>query len=280
MNDIDRRTATLMALLAPFAAGAVSAQSGIPAPGKTAPKILPNNYDLGRGDGIHWTGDEQIAMLMYPGMTVMDLIGPQSMFAAMMGAKVLLVAKTMAPVTSDAGVTITPHATFETCPRDLTVIFAPGGTDGTIAAAKDAETIAFIADRGARAKYVTSVCSGSLILGQAGLLKGYKATSHWSCRDALAGFGAIPTDARVVHDRNRITGAGVTSGLDFGLMMVAELRDRTYAECCQLMAEYDPEPPFNAGSLKTAPPEVIAPMMELSAGFTKQAKELAASRTS
>jgi putative intracellular protease/amidase len=278
MTDIDRRTATLMALLSPLAAGAASAQTPTK-PLKPSPMAPPMNHampsDMGRGDGVKWMGDEQIAMLMYPGMTVMDLIGPQSMFAAMMGAKVMLVAKTLEPVTSDAGVMITPHATFETCPRDLTVIFAPGGTDGTIAAAKDPATLAFIRDRGARAKYVTSVCSGSLILGAAGLLKGYKATSHWSCRDALARFGAIPTDARVVRDRNRITGAGVTSGLDFGLTMVAEMRDRTYAECTQLMSEYDPQPPFNAGSLKTAPPEAVKPMMELIAGFRKQAEELA-----
>lgn len=283
MTDIDRRTAALMALLSPLAASAASAQRTAKLL-KPAPMAPPMNHamlsDMGRGDGIHWMGDEQIAMLMYPGMTVMDLIGPQSMFGAMMGAKVFLVAKTLEPVTSDAGVTITPHATFETCPRDLTVIFAPGGTDGTIAAARDAATLAFIRDRGARAKYVTSVCSGSLILGAAGLLKGYKATSHWSCRDALAGFGAIPTDARVVQDRNRITGAGVTSGLDFGLTMVAEMRDRTYAECTQLMSEYDPHPPFNAGSLKTAPPEAVKPMMELIAGFRKQAEALAGVKAS
>lgn len=129
-------------------------------------------------------------------------------------------------------------------------------------------------DRGARAKYVTSVCSGSLILGAAGLLKGYKATSHWSCREALAGFGAIPTEARVVRDRNRITGAGVTAGLDFGLSMVAELRDQTYAECTQLMSEYDPDPPFNAGSMKTAPPKVKTAMIQLVADFTKKAELL------
>lgn len=277
MIDIDRRTAALMALLSPLAAGAASAQT-TSKPLKPAPMAPPMKHtmpDMGRGDGIHWMGDETIAMLMYPGMTVMDLIGPQSMFGAMMGAKVMLVAKTLEPVTSDAGVTITPHATFDTCPRDLTVIFAPGGTDGTIAAAKDPATLAFIRDRGARAKYVTSVCSGSLILGAAGLLKGYKATSHWSCRDALTGFGAIPTDARVVRDRNRVTGAGVTSGLDFGLTMVAEMRGRTYAECTQLMSEYDPHPPFNSGSLKTAPPEAVKPMMELIAGFRKQAEALA-----
>lgn len=277
MTDIDRRTAAMMALLSPFAAGAASAQTPSAKPLKAAPMAPPMGHTMGMpNDGVHWMGDETIAMLMYPGMTVMDLIGPQSMFAGMMGAKVMLVAKTLEPVTSDAGVTITPHATFETCPRDLTVIFTPGGTDGTIAAAKDPATLTFIRDRGARAKYVTSVCSGSLILGAAGLLKGYKATSHWSCRDALAGFGAIPTDARVVRDRNRITGAGVTSGLDFGLTMVSELRDRTYAECCQLMGEYDPHPPFNAGSIHTAPPEVVKPMMELSAPFRKQAEALAA----
>jgi cyclohexyl-isocyanide hydratase len=225
---------------------------------------------------VHWQGDEQIAMLMYPGMTVMDLIGPQSMFGALMGAKIFLVAKTLDPVTSDAGVTIIPNANFETCPRDLTVLFTPGGTNGTLAAAKDPETLAFLTDRGARAKYVTSVCSGSLILGAAGLLKGYKATSHWSVRHVLAGFGAIPTDARVVKDRNRVTGAGVTAGLDLGLTMVAELRDRTYAECCQLMSEYDPDPPFHSGSMKTAPAEVKTSMVQLLAPFVKKSEELAA----
>lgn len=179
-------------------------------------------------------------------------------------------------VTSDAGLIVTPTATFETCPKDLTVLFAPGGTDGTLAAASDEQTLAFFADRGARAKYVTSVCSGSLILGAAGLLEGYKATSHWCCREALAGFGAIPTDERVVRDRNRITGAGVTAGLDFGLMMVAEMRDKVYAECAQLMGEYDPHPSFNAGSMKTAPADVKKAMIELVADFSKKAEQLAA----
>ncbi len=276
MTDLTRRAVALAALAAPFAVSGARGQNKELKPAPMAPPMNhPMPSDMGRGDGVHWTGDEQIAMLMYPGMTVMDLIGPQSMFGSLMGATVLLVAKTLEPVTSDAGVTIIPHATFETCPRDLTVIFAPGGADGTIAAAKDPATLAFIADRGARAKYVTSVCSGSLILGAAGLLDGYKATSHWSCRDALAGFGAIPTNARVVRDRNRVTGAGVTSGLDFGLTMVAELRDRTYAECTQLMSEYDPQPPFNAGSLETAPEAAKQPMIELVAGFRKQANELA-----
>ena len=268
MTDINRREALVIAISVAFAPRAFAAEQTQP------------DHKMPEVKGEHWMGDEQIAMLMYPGMTVLDLIGPQSMFGGLMGAKVYLVAKSLDPVTSDAGVTITPTATFKTCPSDLSVLFTPGGTDGTLAAARDAETIAFMADRGARAKYVTSVCSGSLILGAAGLLKGYKATSHWSVRHVLAGFGAIPTDARVVRDRNRITGAGVTAGLDFGLTMVAELRDPFYAECCQLMAEYDPDPPFNAGSMKTAPPEVKAPMLEMLADFVKKSEALAASTKS
>ena len=267
MIDTDRRNLVAMALLAPFAVGTTGARA------QESHDQHPHMYMP--DSTVHWEGNEQIAMLMYPGMTVMDLIGPHCMFGSLMGAKIHLVSKTLDPVTSDAGVTIVPTATFESCPHDLTVLFTPGGTDGTLAAAADPATLAFMADRGAQAKYVTSVCSGSLVLGAAGLLEGYKATSHWSCREALAGFGAIPSDARVVRDRNRITGAGVTAGLDFGLMMIAELRSRFYAECTQLVSEYAPQPPFNAGSLKTAPAKVKADMIELLAGFTKQAEELA-----
>lgn len=271
MIDYRRRNLMLGALLAPLLGNSALAASKAAA--------TPHNHpvpDMGpEMNKVKWVGDEQIGMLVYPGMTVMDLIGPHCMFGSMMGAKIHIVAKSLDPVTSDAGLTVVPDATFETCPKDLTVLFAPGGTDGTLAAATDPDTLAFFADRGARASYITSVCSGSLILGAAGLLKGYKATSHWSCRDALAGFGAIPTEARVVRDRNRITGAGVTAGLDFGLSMVAELRGQTYAECAQLMGEYDPDPPFNAGSMQTAPEEVKKAMIELVADFSRKAAALA-----
>lgn len=266
MIDIDRRNLVAMALLAPFAVGPVGARAQASSD-RNAAMTMPDS-------SVHWEGDEQIAMLVYPGMTIMDLIGPQSMFGSLMGATIHLVSKTLDPVTSDAGVTLLPTATFDTCPRDVTVLFSPGGMDGTLAAAADPQTLNFMADRGSRAKYVTSVCSGSLILGASGLLTGYKATSHWSCRHALAGFGAIPTDARVVHDRNRITGAGVTAGLDLGLTMVATLRSRFYAECTQLVTEYDPKPPFHAGSLATAPARVKADMVQMLAGFTKEAEAL------
>lgn len=268
MIDIERRNLTLSALIAPLLAA-------MPARAATTSSDSTHVDKTWGMDDVPWMGDEQIAMLVYPGMTVMDLVGPHCMFGALMGATIHIVSKTLEPVTSDAGLTVVPSATFDTCPREVTVLFAPGGTDGTLAAASDPQTLAFMADRGARAKYITSVCSGSLVLGAAGLLDGYKATSHWSCRDALAGFGAIPTGARVVRDRNRITGAGVTAGLDFGLAMVAELRDRTYAECTQLMSEYDPDPPFNAGSMKTAPPAVKAAMLDMASEFTKKAEALA-----
>src|SRR5205085_3492663 len=100
---------------------------------------------------------------------------------------------------------------------------------------QDDEVLSFLADRGSRARYVTSVCTGSLILGSAGLLKGYRATSHWAFRDLLPLLGAIPVAERVVEDRNRITGGGVTSGIDFGLVVSARMRDAHYAEMLQLV---------------------------------------------
>ncbi|MBN8949844.1 MAG: DJ-1/PfpI family protein [Rhizobium tropici] len=211
-------------------------------------------------------------MLCYPGMTVLDLIGPQYMFAALMGATVHLVGKTRDPMTSDTGVTVIPTTTFDDCPRQLTVLFAPGGTNGTLAAMRDEATRNFLADRGARAQYVTSVCTGALILGAAGLLKGYRATTHWAALKTLADCGATPVSERVVRDRNRITGAGVTAGLDFGLAMVAELRDPVYAQAVQLGCEYDPHPPFNAGSARTAPTEVKAIMEKMYATFPSQVR--------
>ncbi|MFZ5748746.1 MAG: DJ-1/PfpI family protein [Pseudomonadota bacterium] len=214
-----------------------------------------------------WVKPDQIAMLCYEGMTILDMIGPQYMFAALMGATVHLVGKTKTPMTSDTGVTMIPTATFDEVPDDLTVLFVPGGTTGTLAAMEDAETRAFLADRGSRAQYVTSVCTGALVLGAAGLLEGYRATTHWAALETLPDVGAIPVNERVVRDRNRITGAGVTAGLDFGLTMVAELRDPVYAQGVQLGCEYDPRPPFSAGSTATAPDDVKAIMQSMYASF-------------
>jgi cyclohexyl-isocyanide hydratase len=196
----------------------------------------------------------EIGMLLYPGLTMLDLIGPQTVFSWF--ANTHLVWKTKDLVYSDTGFGVQPTATFETCPRDLDILFVPGGF-GQQELMNDAEVLGFLADRASSSKYITSVCSGSLLLGAAGLLKGYKATSHWATREALRAFGAEPVEARVVVDRNRITGGGVTAGIDFGLVLLAKLRGDDAAKLTQLAMEYDPEPPFNAGSPETAGPAIV-----------------------
>ena len=213
-----------------------------------------------------------IGMLVYPGMFLLDLVGPLAMFESMLNREIHLVWKDRQPVGHEkpehrALVPVTPTTTFADCPRDLDVLFVPGGVPGTLTMMEDPEVLAFLADRGSRARFVTSVCTGSLVLGAAGLLKGYKATSHWLTRDVLAEFGAIPTAGRIVVDRNRVTGGGVTAGLDFGLELVAQLRNRDYAEAVQLYLEYDPQPPFDSGTPEKASPLVNQFVGEMFAGL-------------
>jgi cyclohexyl-isocyanide hydratase len=200
----------------------------------------------------------EIGMLLYPELTLLDLVGPQTVFSWF--ANTHLAWKAMDPVVSDTGIRVQPTCTFETCPSELDILFVPGGF-GQQKLMGDAEVLAFLADRAAKSEYITSVCSGSLLLGAAGLLKGYKATSHWALRDTLAEFGGEPVDARVVVDRNRITGAGVTAGIDFGLVLLAKLCGEDNAKLTQLAMEYDPEPPFRCGSPKTADPATIQQAM-------------------
>ncbi|WP_050044064.1 DJ-1/PfpI family protein [Bradyrhizobium sp. LTSPM299] len=186
-----------------------------------------------------------IAMVLFPRLTLLDLIGPATALAFY--ADIHLVSSSMKPVSSDQGVTVLPTCTFDDCPEDLDVLFVPGGM-GVIDAMVDVELLRFVRDRGERAGYVASVCTGSLIQGAAGLLKGYRATSHWGWHDVLASFGAIPVKQRVVTDRNRMSGGGVTAGLDFGLTLLASLRGEEAAKSVQLMMEYDPAPPFDVGT--------------------------------
>lgn len=201
---------------------------------------------------------QHIAMLVYPQMTMLDLLGPHTCFVAL-GMTIHLVWKNLEPLSADTGVTFLPTTTFDDCPQDLEILFVPGSTTGGNALVRDREVLSFVRSRGERAKLVTSVCTGSLVLGAAGLLRGYKATSHWLTRDLLSVVEATPVDARYVVDRNRVTGAGVTSGLDFGLRIIERLRGRELAELMQLMLEYAPEPPFDAGHPSTAPAsEVLA----------------------
>lgn len=203
-----------------------------------------------------WFGSEQIAMVLYPGFTAQDLVGPQYMLANLLGAQVHLVASSLAPVMSDTGLAVVPTHTFETCPERLDIFFVPGGSQGTLAAMRDERTVRFVAGRGAQARWVASVCTGSMLLGQAGLLRGRRATSHWVTRDLLKDFGATPVDERVVWDGPLVTGAGVSAGLDLGLSIVARLRDAEYAQSVQLLAEYAPRPPFDAGTPERATPKV------------------------
>jgi putative intracellular protease/amidase len=208
-----------------------------------------------------------ILMLVYPGFTALDLVGPHHVLSLVPGYRVRLVAKTAAKVTSDLGLTFEPTA-FADCPERPAVVFVPGGTDGTLAAMEDAATRDFLASRGAHARFVTSVCTGSLVLAAAGLLKGYKATSHWLTRDRLAKLGAVPTDGRVVADRTRLTGGGVTAGIDFGLVLAARLADEPTARLTQLFMEYQPEPPYQ-GSPETAAPADVAHIKGMAAPFLK-----------
>jgi cyclohexyl-isocyanide hydratase len=202
----------------------------------------------------------QIGLVLFPRVTQLDFTGPLQVFSSVPGAKVHLIWKRIEPVSSDSVLTLTPTVTFADCPQ-LDVICVPGGV-GTDDMVNDEEMLAFLRKQAAGAKYITSVCTGSLVLGAAGLLRGYRATTHWTAMDHLAPFGATPTKTRVCVDRNRVTGGGVTAGIDFALTLVSIMIDRQSAEMIQLRLEYNPAPPFNAGSPDTAPPEILALMRE------------------
>jgi cyclohexyl-isocyanide hydratase len=202
----------------------------------------------------------QIGIVLFPRVTQLDFTGPLQVFSSVPDAQVHLIWKRIEPVTSDSVLTITPTTSFADCPQ-LDVICVPGGF-GTDDAINDEEILAFLRKQAEAAKYITSVCTGSLVLGAAGLLKGYRAATHWTAMEYLSAFGAIPTKTRVCVDRNRVTGGGVTAGIDFALTLVSLLRDRQTAEAIQLRLEYNPAPPFNAGSPDTAPPEILALMNE------------------
>lgn len=223
-----------------------------------------------------WRGKETIAMLLYPEFTALDLIGPQYMFASLLGAKVHLIAASREPVRSDTGVVFLPSMTLEECPADLDLLFVPGGGMGTARAMGDASLVRWVAERGRRSKLLASVCTGAMLLGQAGLLKGRRATTHWATHALLSSFGAIAVDERVVWDERMVTGAGVSAGIDLGLSVVAKLRDPLYAQCIQLQAEYAPRPMFEAGTPHTAPPRAFALMNGMFAGLRVEMARVAA----
>ena len=197
-----------------------------------------------------------VAFLLFPNVTQLDLTGPAQVLSRLGNVTLDLVWKDREPVRTDAGFAIVPTATFAEVPR-ADILCVPGGMGVTDVIADDA-AMAWVRAVGAEARWVTSVCTGSLILGAAGLLKDYRAATHWSWRDYLAMFGAEMVPDRVVVDRNRVTGGGVTAGIDFALTLMAEVRSAEFAKAVQLSLEYDPAPPFDAGSPEKAGPELVA----------------------
>ncbi|HYF07214.1 MAG TPA: DJ-1/PfpI family protein [Acetobacteraceae bacterium] len=197
----------------------------------------------------------RIGLLLFPRLTQLDMTGPFEVFSRVPGAKVHLVWKTRDAVRSDTGLAMLPDTAFAECPQ-LDVLCVPGGP-GVAALMEDEEVLAFLRAQAAGARYVTSVCTGALVLGAAGLLKGRRATTHWASHDFLAALGAIPVEGRVVRDGNLLTGGGVTAGIDFALTLAAELVSPEAAQAIQLQIEYAPAPPFASGTPREAPESVL-----------------------
>ena len=193
-----------------------------------------------------------VGFVIFPELTQLDFTGPQQVLARLPQSVMHIIAKSASPVPSDSGLSLVPTHTFENCPR-LDLICVPGGSTGVVRAMGDRETIEFIRRKSTSAKYVTSVCTGAFILGAAGLLKGRRATTHWAFTELLPLVGATYEKARIVKDGNVITAGGVTSGIDFGLNMVADIAGETAAQAIQLGLAYDPDPPFDAGHPDCAP---------------------------
>ena len=196
-----------------------------------------------------------IGFLLFPNVTQLDLTGPYEVLSMMPGAVMHLVGATIAPVIASGGLTLQPTTTYDACPP-LDVVCVPGGT-GMNALLTDERALAFLRRQAGQARYVTSVCTGALVLGAAGLLRGRRAATHWMSMEFLEAFGAIPVAERVVVDGNVITGGGVTAGIDFGLRLVAEIKGDPVARAIQLAIEYDPEPPYDSGSPEKAPKEIV-----------------------
>ncbi len=197
----------------------------------------------------------KIGFLLFPDITQLDMTGPAQVLSRMPGATLYFVAKSLEPVMSDCGLALVPTVTLADCPP-LDIVCVPGGY-GTTALLDDDVVLDWLRAQASTAKFVTSVCTGSLVLAAAGLLDGYRAGCHWAWGDQLAGFGATFVKERTVIDRNRITASGVTSGIDFAFRLIEQTHGRDVAEAIQLGLEYDPQP-LGGGTPATARPEILA----------------------
>ncbi|MDX8466557.1 DJ-1/PfpI family protein [Mesorhizobium sp. VK23B] len=214
----------------------------------------------------------RFGILVFPNVQQLDLTGPYEVLATAKGAEVELIWKDRDPVTSSTRLSLNPTTTFDNC-QPLDVLCVPGG-GGVNALLEDQAVLDFVRQRAAQARYITSVCSGALVLGAAGLLKGKRATTHWYAHDFLEEFGAIPIDARIVEDGKLITAGGVTSGIDFGLALVARLLGQAEAEIVQLSLEYAPAPPFQSGTPAEASQAVLAQAKERLAASRRVREEM------
>lgn len=216
----------------------------------------------------------RIGFLLFPNITQLDLTGPHEVLSKLPGAKVHLIWKTLEPVKAVGGLTILPDTTLANCPQ-LDLICVPGGP-GMTALMLDQDVLAFLRKQAEGARYITSVCTGSLVLGAAGLLKGKKAATHWTAMDVLPALGATPVEERVVIDGNLITGGGVTAGIDFGLKVAAEVAGEEVAKQIQLQIEYDPAPPFDSGHPRSADPALVEKLTKFAEPMTNERRKNAA----
>jgi cyclohexyl-isocyanide hydratase len=213
----------------------------------------------------------EIGLLLFPRLTQLDLTGPFEVFSRLSNTRVHLIWKSLDPVKSDSGLSLLPTMTIAACPR-LDVICVPGGP-GQVPLMDDAETLDFVRRQGLQAKWVTSVCTGSLVVGAAGLLKGYRSACHWMSRNQLSELGAKPVAERIVVDRNRVSGGGVTAGIDFALKLASLLRSEREARMIQLQIEYDPAPPFAGGTPETSDPDLVSALVQRAEPMLKARKE-------
>jgi cyclohexyl-isocyanide hydratase len=216
----------------------------------------------------------EIGLLAFPRVQQLDLTGPYEAFGHLPDARVRVVWKSRDPLTSSTGLTLTPDTTYADCPQ-LDVLCVPGGA-GINELMEDEETLAFIRRQAARARFVTSVCTGALVLGAAGLIEGKRATTHWAFHELLGELGAIPVRERVVRDGKLVTGGGITAGIDFALTLVAELAGEHEAQAIQLQMEYAPAPPFDSGDPEHAPDAVLDDVRKRSAAGLEKRRAITA----
>jgi cyclohexyl-isocyanide hydratase len=267
---MDRRTFAKGAGIAAAIAAFERSAAGQPMSAGMAPGAkMPRRMALPIGPQLK-PGEEpfRIAMVIFDGMTNQDFVGPHDAFARVRVAETDVIAKTTGAIYTDAGGGVLPDRSIAQARETYDMLFIGGGP-ATSRLMEDPEVLGFLRSRAPHAKYITSVCSGSLVLGAAGLLEGYKATTHWSAMEVLPLLGAIPTPERVVFDRNRITGGGVTAGIDFGLAVIGKLWGDELAQVLQLGMEYDPQPPYDMGSPAKASPKVLAMGRQMMTGSTR-----------